>query len=493
MENIPNEVLEIIFFQLSHRYLATCSKQLNKFILFAQNIKVIPQSFISSSSSSLSSLSSQQSNNNSNNNNNNESLTVVGEYVYHLKLHPHYLSQGIIIELLTVLPNIQSIHYFYFFNEFKNQECLPPLKKLTHITRWFTKMNKNWMNDYLNKDQHITSLEFDVDDEIYQFQQSNQFIRLQPIGGPIQHRIHFDDDNHHHEENDIASNQHFNNNDDGDYILHQGKVLILPNNVLNHLTTLKLDFTELSMEESGSYDIDERTLESIYQSCPLLESLSVEGFDMNICGLTQSSSSSSLSSTEYNHYQQTTAIQPAHQLKNLKFHGAMHDPHCFYYLSAKYPQLETLELFLEWGQLSIEKNEPYKQAISYFITHFSQLKKLDITLHIYSSFGDIVLIEDGYWPNDEFMEWLHHSPNQLTYLKYPFDLPTLEEETINHSIIHPLLPPTPPPPSQSPPPLPSSLSSSSSILIYPDQQQQHQMENEMIKKKQYLTIIIIMK
>ncbi|CAO3648014.1 unnamed protein product [Cunninghamella blakesleeana] len=178
------------------------------------------------------------------------------------------------------------------------------------------------------------------------------------------------------------------------------KILFLPTTSLRNILKLQIDFTSFIGSYQSSYIINEYTLENIHLSCPLLESLSVKAFYMDL-------------SDKHKNNNYENVIIPVHRLKNICFNGRFRNQHCFSYLTTKYPHLESIDLALWCNRLSSEEIKAFRYAILNMITQFSLLKKF--------TFDDTCLFIK-IWPYLEVVQWLHQHPGQLTHLVYPHPL-----------------------------------------------------------------------
>ncbi|CAO3648050.1 unnamed protein product [Cunninghamella blakesleeana] len=187
-------------------------------------------------------------------------------------------------------------------------------------------------------------------------------------------------------------------------------MLILPSSSLMNLVKLKIDFLcdiNHITRYPSAYNIDQHTLENIHQSCPLLESLSIENFNLTI-------------SDEY-YENNKNDIVSTHHLKNIDMsYGRFYNPHCFSYLATKYPQLESLVLKLDFSYLLKEddeeekkkKKEQFHNAVLNMFPQLLLLKKFSYNMNQWSEI----------WPCYGFFQWLNLQSNRLTHLKYNYPL-----------------------------------------------------------------------
>ncbi|CAO3648265.1 unnamed protein product [Cunninghamella blakesleeana] len=193
------------------------------------------------------------------------------------------------------------------------------------------------------------------------------------------------------------------------------KKLVLPTTALTNLIKLKIDFEyEVQMnrfENPVFIIIDEHTFETIHQSCPLLESLSVENFYMNI-------------SNDYlNYYDSKKDTVAADHLKCFHIKSIFHHLHCFQYFADKYPHLESLSFYINVDEISLKKIKSYTITILNTLLQFPLLKKLSYITRK----NDIQL-----WSSFQFFSWLNQHPKQLMQLDYPFPLTEYECQNIDN-------------------------------------------------------------
>ncbi|CAO3643979.1 unnamed protein product [Cunninghamella echinulata] len=197
--------------------------------------------------------------------------------------------------------------------------------------------------------------------------------------------------------------------------------------IFYQLKELCLDFVIFKYD--FTYELDERTLEAIHESCPLLETLSLSEFIMNISASYNSSTqlSSLLLPPDKNQHHSTRFI-PVSLLKSLKIdHGVLLRNECFDYLNLKYPQLESLDIFLEWDDLLYRDKDHYIKALFSMITDYKHLKKLAI--------NDILFADQ--FPYNTLIQWLTFNPTQLKKLELYFtDIVFIDEQYKQQQIQH---------------------------------------------------------
>ncbi|CAO3648046.1 unnamed protein product [Cunninghamella blakesleeana] len=185
------------------------------------------------------------------------------------------------------------------------------------------------------------------------------------------------------------------------------KMLILPAVSLKYLIKLNIDFTctyNFYGNDSLNYTIDQHTFENIHQSCPLLESLSIKQFYMNI--------SNGYDNNNNNNNNNDNNIIPAQYLKIFIIECKFYSPQCFAYLSIKYPNLESLSLNECAFYQSEEKKGLYQHAILKMLLKFTTLNTL-----IYR-----VCARSLCWPHYSFFKWLNLPSTRLKQLEYRWPL-----------------------------------------------------------------------
>ncbi|CAO3648026.1 unnamed protein product [Cunninghamella blakesleeana] len=398
MDNIPTEILLNIFTHLPQRFAITvCSiicKQWNKVInlpSFYSTIHIYSDRHMKK----IIQLFKERKIMNRNN--------YTGYYVKRLLFHYKDSSPDTIKDLLVVFPKLQYMdgleHTYLTASECKSFYL--QLQQPTDFTYLYT--NEQWVIKLNQINHYLKSLHIYITKELIDFlpqlQQQTETIHIITKG-----KLNSDEVN--------ESN-----------LTIQIKALILPKApFFTQLIKLRIDFHCYDRElnfPNPDYVFDQHTFENIHQSCPLLESLSVEKFYMQFS----------------NECYYSNTVTPALHLKNLTVtKGNFCHPSCFQYLLTKYPHLESLSLDLHFNYLLSTDKIHFQNAIINMLRQFSLLKKLNY--HHWGDYNDV----DPYY---ELIEYLNQQPNQLTHLDYLFSL-TLDayitmydiEEDIYYSAIH---------------------------------------------------------
>ncbi|CAO3641032.1 unnamed protein product [Cunninghamella echinulata] len=358
--------------------------------------------------------------------------TPIGHYVHCLKLHTNNISKEILDTLPDTLPNIQKVIELTKdrYQRIQLQKKLNTAA-LTHFYDWNTRGNSQWM-EHINCNKVIL-LQFTVNENsILSTNQPSpsllpshqQFGLRQDINGkrvPLRKRgvppppaLFIEE---------------------GGFIHHYSKVLVLP--YLSCLTALSIIFKNIHRWDTIDYDIDDRTLESIHQSCPSLESLQLIYLELNISDTFETSLIPSLSSPS------SSGIQPMTSLKTLDIYGNFYDTRCCYYLSIKFPQLEEFILNLKFPDKNSRKVKQHHQdgfydifyiSIHNMMTSFKHLKRLEFDTKAflrpfdYSYFTPSLatFLTNNGWTHPDIISWLLSSPvyfsTNITYLNFPLNM-----------------------------------------------------------------------
>ncbi|CAO3619829.1 unnamed protein product [Cunninghamella blakesleeana] len=363
-----------------------------------------------------------------------------GHYVQHIYLCCDYQSFPLLIrDLMLVLPNIQSIHSTKSENNYDALHFLkssihlsvqlPLLDHLSHIPFWYIKSHKrNWLPTTTtttistNRDHKhpIKSINyrFPSKDEEYDifpfhfkkvgFKKSIESVYLH-ASLMNHHQYYFEEGN-----DDIRL-------DNFDY---QSKILKLStldntttgnNNNRNpfyYLTDLTITFSK-SQSGSDIFELDERTLESIHQSCPQLSTLQLYYFFMNLSEEYPNLITNNINNIKNNN---NDKMLPSLHLKQFKMYGFLMDPKCYTYLSLKYPKLESFELITQNISYLKDQSKMFQSCIFNMLTHYPLLKRLYVDILCDQHWNSV------FWPHHEFLQWLVNHPDQLDYLYYPYHL-----------------------------------------------------------------------
>ncbi|KAI9304123.1 hypothetical protein BJ944DRAFT_267320 [Cunninghamella echinulata] len=360
----------------------------------------------------------------------------IGHFVYCLKLHTRDLSKEIIAKIPYTLPNIQ--HVIELTEDRRYRERLQQklqITNLTHLYYWNAPLEPKSMQ--LINVNKVTFLQFYVHENYLYL--TNQHASHQQFGlrQDMDRKCSVLRDDEETADSGLAVEA-------GEMFYHYSKILELP--YLMHLTTLGIEFVELDQWDTINYDLDERTLESIHQSCPLIKSLQFKSLKMNISDSFETLLTSS------------SGIKPITSLKALEIYGCIYDARCYYYLSVKYPQLEQLKLSLKWSNPSQNESlpqdhqnglyEPFYLSLHNMMASYQRLKQLSLVF--LSKFGKFscndftptlsTFLTSRSWTHPKIISWLLSSPTNyspaITHLKCPLNMVLEKDHKIKKIIDH---------------------------------------------------------
>ncbi|CAO3648253.1 unnamed protein product [Cunninghamella blakesleeana] len=174
--------------------------------------------------------------------------------------------------------------------------------------------------------------------------------------------------------------------------------------ILVNLTKLSINFKYPLDEE---YIINEYTFENIHQTCPSLESLTLEGFNMDIIDYDNDVN-------EYDAVYNKHPNNPARRLKTLNIILSKYgDPCCFSYFGEKYPNLETLSFDIWFQDIKLEYVPVFQEAIINMLLQFPLLKRVSLLPKTYNGYHN--------WLHILFVTWLNQHPIYLTHFDYIYD------------------------------------------------------------------------
>ncbi|CAO3648269.1 unnamed protein product [Cunninghamella blakesleeana] len=183
------------------------------------------------------------------------------------------------------------------------------------------------------------------------------------------------------------------------------KILLLSTTgPLVNLTTLHVHF---GSKQNREYMINEYVLENIHETCPSLESLTLEDFYMDIIDNDDEI-------IEYSMIDDKKSYEPALRLKALNInYSKFGDPYCFFYLGNKYPNLESFSFDLWYLNVDTEFVPIFEGAVINMLLQFPLLKKL--------SFYPKTRMDECNWVHALFVKWLYQHPTKLTHLDCTYD------------------------------------------------------------------------
>ncbi|CAO3620149.1 unnamed protein product [Cunninghamella blakesleeana] len=294
----------------------------------------------------------------------NESITFdLCKIIFHFPIHNHRRSLSTLIQLS---PRLQQMITEYDDEPYPFSIMnFPTPVSFNHIPFWYKNSFIMKINTQKASRRKLKTLDYSLGSH----PSSNSSIRLQSIG-PMKTKL---------------------SRDSIQVIDDYSKVLLMP--TLNHLVSLRLTLKE--------YEMDEKILQSIHQSCPKLESLYLFDYFMNIsdeCG------SARLFDNNNNSIQ---------YLKAFGMTGVFFDVRCCFLLNLMYPHLESFEYIHSDQKANGDDAQYLQSAFCDMIKQFTSLKRLSLRSISYDT------DHCKFWPGDFFIEFLNDHPDQLTCLNYP--------------------------------------------------------------------------
>ncbi|CAO3640724.1 unnamed protein product [Cunninghamella echinulata] len=224
-------------------------------------------------------------------------------------------------------------------------------------------------------------------------------------------------------------NNHMEIIDNEEYITYVGKILSFSptsSSAFVHLKDLTIDFSKRLNGFATGLELDERTLDSIHQSCPVLASLKIYYLYLNISDQYIKSYPSTYNS-----------ITPSYSLKEfyLLCVRILH-PACFHYFSNKYPYLTKLHIDPHWSIKHSDSSFQSQFVISFHdmiegFTHLSSLTFLPFYGYTFDGSNNLFTSPLDYWCKKRFIYWLHDNPTQLKALHIGDVLYMFDEEGLH--------------------------------------------------------------
>ncbi|CAO3651062.1 unnamed protein product [Cunninghamella echinulata] len=365
-----------------------------------------------------------------------------GYFVQHLILDDYFqwdrLTRDDIIFLFITCPNITHIagEKIMFPSNFISLAESSIWHQFTYLPLWFTNKNKDWYKMIHQNNQYI-SIEFSITPEMFQstttttstvnvdhHDHHKSLIQIQQDQQIQRRKINdyfiYQADDH----NGFVNKDIIEIIDDEEYVCYYNKIFTFSTTFM-HLKHIWINFGGYNVSNKCYYyskdlELDERTIESIHHSCPVLESLTIQNLYMNISAQYKNNMKSSLST-----------VKPCLSLKQLSLinwypkHTA-----CFDYIATKYSNLSELSLLLQSSIHPITKyaliNEIEEcnfgaglQKIAAAPAVNPHLSKLSIDFNYSHSQNKTNDTKVFAWINNEFIaSCLAHHPRLLLKLKY---------------------------------------------------------------------------
>ncbi|CAO3619628.1 unnamed protein product [Cunninghamella blakesleeana] len=193
------------------------------------------------------------------------------------------------------------------------------------------------------------------------------------------------------------------------------------NSSFQYLKHLTINFEKYSQflinRPQNALELDERIIESIHRSCPVLESLTIKHIYLNI----------SSEQFVYNLLVDPSKVIACHSLKKLSLiQCKILKVSIFDYLSKKYPSLTSLTLQLSWisrPDVTGEYCSSFKTSLHNMLENYIHLSSLSINL----SYGDMLNkfgLEIPFWDHQRFLEWIQQHSVPLKSFSISSDIYT---------------------------------------------------------------------
>ncbi|CAO3619853.1 unnamed protein product [Cunninghamella blakesleeana] len=319
--------------------------------------------------------------------------------ILHFPIDNHIKLLSIFIKLLPKLKQITTGSDTDPYPSFIIQTPTPA--SMDYVAYWYKHSFITKINEEKADKRELKLLNYSLGSHL----PSNSSIHLQSIGSlktkpareSIQNRNYDTIHNYYDNSNNSYNNNSYNSNNQ-EIIQYYSKILVLP--TFNHLISLSLALKENQFyTRSDEYEMDEKMLQSIHQSCPKLENLYLFDFYMNI-------------SDNFDDLLFSYKNNP-HGLKRLGIHGALFDSRCCTYFNSKYPKLESIDYTYSYKRIDDYDSRYLQYAFSIMIHRFAYLKELSLRSISYDT------DYSKFWPDASMIQFLNNHSNQLVSLNYP--------------------------------------------------------------------------
>ncbi|CAO3651066.1 unnamed protein product [Cunninghamella echinulata] len=448
---LPNEIILSIFQHLSHKFLAQVSLICKEWYLVSRSPIFYHTLYIHNKKQLYKFITTTILVNNKH----------PGYFVQHLILDDYFQRDPLTtadLELLSAsCPNI-----FRIDAEENMIQCdsLSFTKnsiwqQLRYLPLWFTNKYKDWYKMVQQDNQHI-SLEFTITPDMFQ-----HTITTNNSGHQYKSFIHIQNNPHLQKQkrnegftygmDDSNFDEMLKNIiqtiDGEEYIYYQSKVFLFSTTFM-HLKHLLLNFRSYSSEYNHhilpySLELDERTIEAIHQSCPVLESLELDSFSMNISTQYRKMMKPPPPSSSHLSTALTVSANPYLLLKKLSLINCLlcHQ-NCFHFFATKYPNLSDLSLCLVIDpkmNINYIKKEIYKEGFQEMLSAYTSLSKLSLDFGTLDSWVSNPItpsmIEEA-WVSEEFISWLTNHPDILMNFTYESDIDKFIDTTYQQKEEH---------------------------------------------------------
>ncbi|KAI9301846.1 hypothetical protein BJ944DRAFT_270861 [Cunninghamella echinulata] len=440
MLSIPNELLQNIFLYLSHKNIAQCGLVCKDWYIFSRTPSIFRTIRIYNKKQFdgfIKMATTEKINN-----------QYIGQFVRNILLQDYCagLTEEMKVEeiqqLYQACPNatfIDNIHTIVNTNLL--EDTFWP--SLSILPQWVQQRYPHWCQFLYNDQIKCTSLAFTIN--------QNHVIERDHLGNNNNHNNTMDGDNDEEEQDGMrfiifqkdekpqkkrlldypVPRQHlltyilindenlFETINDEHFLIYYAKVMLFTPRMANsfqHLKQLTIDFGTYSQylvrKPERTLELDERTIESIHQTCTSLTSLTIKNFYMNISPHYTKRSSSSLLS-------RNTTLTPCFTLKTLSLiHCNIQHFESFDYFSKKYPLLSSFALDLFWFSNPTKQDtyaDSFKLALHNMLERFTSLSSLSINLS-YADMLNKYNLEESLWDHQRFLDWTQERSTHLTSL-----------------------------------------------------------------------------
>ncbi|CAO3619551.1 unnamed protein product [Cunninghamella blakesleeana] len=316
--------------------------------------------------------------------------------------------------------------------------------QLSDLLLWFTNNTPGWYKMIQHDNNKYTTLEFEIipdmirsiDDSSKNYSSYSKGLYIQCQQDSQIRKIKLDEIQ---KVEDYGRDTTWDNIEiiDGEkYICYYSKIFTFTTS-FHYLKHLSIDFGRYSYMRgrklAHTLELDERTIESIHQVCPLLESLDLREFYMN--------KSPSLSHQLHHLINKSSApstttarITPCLTLKSLTLTDCfIHHIESFEYFSLKYPNITALSLDLAQSfRITDAKRYELKIGLYKLLSSFSHLTLFSTYFKYWNDFLPITSIKNN-WVDKELTSWFIDHPKLFLNLNYDreFDMLTTTEDEDN--------------------------------------------------------------
>ncbi|KAI9306480.1 hypothetical protein BJ944DRAFT_263486 [Cunninghamella echinulata] len=416
MDSLPNEILQNIFLLLSQKNRIQVALVNKKWYFITRQPCFFDTIHIYNSQQLNKLITATVINN-----------QLIGPLVKRLLLTDYckiyqFIDQTTVKTLYSIFPNLTFIDILNIDSRHGNGSFIQHMwPQLTTLPKYITNNDPNWYQRINKTKEPITSLAFIIKNNMIQSSNGNNIHENDYSEKLLELKTDNYTSRRKTEDYRVAKhylgaqyNNHMEIINNEEYIIYFGKILSFsPTSIsaLVHLKDLTIDFSKRLNGFTTGLELDERTLDSIHQSCPVLASLKIYYLYMNI------------SDQYFKNYQPTyNNITPSYSLKEfyLLCVRILH-PACFHYFSNKYPHLTKLHIDPHWSIKHSDSSFQSQFVISFHdmiegYTHLSSLTFLPFYGYTFDGSNNLFTSPLDYWSKKRFIYWLHDNPTQLEAL-----------------------------------------------------------------------------